>query len=188
MSDRYAIGQPGGTYFLTTTVVNWIDIFTRDRYRTIVLDSLSHCVQHKHLTLHAWVLMSNHLHWIASAPEDVNLSDVVRDFKKFTSYAIVQSILNDGGESRRDWMMNLFGFAGTRNTSNTRYQVWQNGSHAEALFSPKVFKQKLDYLHANPVRAGWVDRPEDYRYSSARDYLGEVGLLNIEPIILKEFV
>ena len=131
--------------------------------------------------------MSNHMHWIASTPDSVSLAAIVRDFKKFTVTQRIQSIQSDN-ESRRDWLLNLFGFAGKFNASNTSYQLWQNGNHAEALFSPKMFKQKLDYIHFTPVRNGLVELPEQYRYSSAQDYRVEAGLLPVEPVGLKDFV
>jgi putative transposase len=121
-------------------------------------------------------------------PDDVSLADVIRDFKKYTATALVESIKSNSGESRKRWLLDLFAFAGARNVSNKTYQVWQHGNHAEALFSEKLFAQKLDYVHNNPVRNGLVERPEDYRYSSARDYVGQKGLIEIEPIVLKVFV
>jgi putative transposase len=188
VSDAYSIQNKGGIYYLTLTVISWIDVFTRKRYCDIILDSLTYCRQHKGLQLHAWIIMSNHVHLIASTADDEQLSNVLRDFKKHTSKSIIDSITNDTGESRKEWMLNLFAFAGARNKANTTYQVGQNGNHAVALFSPAVFKQKIDYLHNNPIRNGLVSKPEDYLYSSAKDYLGEKGLIEIDPVILKEYV
>ncbi|MET3540697.1 REP element-mobilizing transposase RayT [Pontibacter aydingkolensis] len=71
---------PGGLYFLTMTVVDWVNIFTRPVYKHIIVDALRFCQENKGLRLHAWVLMSNHLHLIASTAEDKNLSDILRDF------------------------------------------------------------------------------------------------------------
>jgi putative transposase len=188
MSNAYAIRQSGGTYFVTSTVTGWVDVFTRQRYRDIVLDSLSFCIRQKGLTVHAWVVMSNHLHLIASVSDEAYLSNVLRDFKSFTSKAILHSIATEAGESRKEWMLALFGTAGKMNAANTGFQLWQNGNRAVSLYSPAVLKQKLDYVHNNPARNGLVALPEHYLYSSAKDYIGEKGLLDIEPFILKEFV
>lgn len=183
MSDAYAISQPGGMYYLTCTVTGWVDVFTRQRYRDIILQSLAFCSAHKKLSVHAWVVMSNHLHLIASVPDDVSLGNVMRDFKTYTSKAIQSEVATTPEESRKDWMLPLFKGSGVSNGG-----FWQGGNHAVVLYSPAVIRQKLDYIHRNPVRAGWVRLPEEYLYSSAIDYRGGRGLLEIEPLIFKEFV
>ena len=98
---------PGYAYFVTLTIVEWIDIFTRPAYKYLVIDALNYCVDRKGLKIYCWCLMSNHLHMIASASEDNNLSDIIRDFKKFTSKQIVDTIKKIP-ESRQDWLLNLF--------------------------------------------------------------------------------
>ena len=185
MSDAYAIGQTGGMYYVTCTVDGWVDVFTRKRYRDILIDSLTFVIRNKKFSLHAWVIMSNHLHLIASVPDGVSMGDLMRDFKTFTSKTVLRSIETEPGESRKEWMVSLF-----RKTINGQMvtQFWQSGNHAVSLFSQPVIKQKLEYLHNNPVRAGWVRLPEEYVYSSAIDYAGGKGLVEIEPIIFKEFV
>ena len=92
-------------YFITTTVVNWIDIFTRPKYKHIVLESLDYCRQHKGLIIYAWVLMSNHLHAIVRSESDESVADIMRDFKKHTSKRIIAELQDDMQESRREWML-----------------------------------------------------------------------------------
>ena len=101
----------GEVYFVTITVVDWIDVFTRPRYKRIVVDSLLYCQQHKGLEIYAWVLMTNHLHAIVSAGEKFPLGDIIRDFKKFTSKRILNELQTDLQESRRDWMLDRFHFS-----------------------------------------------------------------------------
>ncbi len=184
MAFARRIQNPEGVYFVTFATVQWVDVFTRPDYVTIVLESLRHCQQHKGLRLHAWCLMSNHLHLMLSTDFGHHPSDVLRDFKKFTSRQIVSAIeQSETGESRRNWMLWLFRSAGERNSKNQVYQFWQQETHPIELFSNKFIDQKLDYIHQNPVKAGWVDEPWEYRYSSARDYMNNTkGLLDLEMI------
>jgi REP element-mobilizing transposase RayT len=185
MDKPYQINDPEGIYFLTFVTVAWVDVFTRARYREILLDSLQYCQKEKGLLIYAWCLMSNHLHLIAGAKhKEPSLSDILRDLKKFTAKQILQSIQNqDEPESRREWMLWLFGSAGERNSRNTNFQFWQQENHAEYLYSPAFIKQKLDYVHNNPVKEQIVEKPEDYLYSSARNYVGMKGLLEVEYLL-----
>lgn len=207
-------------YFVTTTVVNWIDVFTRPKYKQIILDSLAFCQQTKGLEIYAWVLMPNHLHMIVGVAETMAadktteadcksaetgkqcprddasfMASIMRDFKKFTSKKILEALLNDTQESRRGWMLRLFAEASeSRRIANPakhegcrianpptqdHYRFWQEGYYSETICTEKFFRQKLDYIHNNPVKAEIVDKREYYPFSSARDYMGEKGLLDV---------
>ena len=183
-SKPYSISNPGVIYFLTFAVVEWADVFTRKRYADIVIESLIYCQKEKGLKLYGWCLMSNHFHMIASAREGTNLSDILRDFKKYTSSRIIKSIKEEAGESRRNWMLWIFSQAGKKNSNNTAYQFWQQNNHAEELMSNKFMDQKLDYIHNNPVEAGFIDCTEEYLYSSARNYCGRRGWIAVDLLIL----
>ena len=113
--------------------------------------------------------MSNHLHLIVSAKNN-DLSDVLRDFKKFTSKQIIAAIENIRHESRRDWMLNIFRVQGEKNSRNKTYQFWLQDNQPQELYSPAFIFQKINYIHNNPVEAGIVEKPEHYLYSSAKDY------------------
>ena len=169
---------PGYQYYLTMTVVDWVDIFTRPHYRHIIVDALRYCQQYKGLQLHAWCLMSNHLHLIASAQEGINLSDILRDFKKFTSKRVVAA-MSEINESRRKWMYNRFEYAGRYNPKIKNFKFWQDGNEAKEIHTNHFLEQKLAYIHRNPVAAEIVEEPEHYLYSSARDYAGRPGLLEV---------
>ncbi|MEM8894882.1 MAG: transposase [Bacteroidota bacterium] len=177
-SGGYKIRNQCGIHFITFAVVEWVDVFTRTAYADIVVQALKHCQKEKGLEIYAWCIMSNHVHLIIAA-KNANLSDILRDFKKFTSKAIVKALLENAGESRREWMLEIFGRAGAQNSRNQSYQFWQQDNHPIELDTNYMMVQKLDYLHNNPVKAGIVDEPSDYRYSSARDYEGRVGQLDI---------
>ena len=168
----------GYIYFLTLTVVDWVDVFTRPVYRHILIDSLKHCQNEKGLEIYAWCLMSNHLHLIASAKEGFNLSDILRDFKKYTSKQLVVAIGKEN-ENRREWMLNRFEYAGVNDKKIKNYKFWQDGNEAKEIHTNHFFGQKLTYIHMNPVESELVDEPEYYVYSSARDYAGTKGLLEL---------
>jgi putative transposase len=156
-------------------VVDWIDLFTRRELVNIILESLAYCIKNKGLELNAWCLMPSHLHMIGRTLERNahSLSDVMRDFKKFTSGKILQAIPVIK-ESRSPWMTRHF------EIGRNQHQLWQEGMHPIELFSRKFTAQKLNYIHYNPVEAGIVDEPEHYLLSSARDYAGyRKGLLEI---------
>jgi REP element-mobilizing transposase RayT len=157
-----------------------VNVFTRKVYRDIVLDSIKHCQHKKCLILHAWCIMSNHLHLIAAAKEN-NLSDIIRDFKKFTSKQMINAIKDNELESRREWMLSIFKQKGEANSRNSEHQFWRQDNQPKELYSSAFVFQKLSYIHNNPVEAGVVDKPEEYLYSSARDYkqTKKCGLLDV---------
>ena len=174
----YPIRNQQGLYFITCTVVEWLDIFTRPLYKDLIIESLRYCQQQKGLELFAYCLMSNHLHLIARAAEDHVLSDIMRDFKKFTAKQVFQAIHTNQQESRRQWLEWVLHKQGEFNPRNTHIQLWQQPSHNVELLNQEMAQQKLDYIHQNPVRAGICYRAEDYVYSSASCYAGlEAGLV-----------
>jgi len=139
--------------------------------------SLRYCQQHKGLELYAWCLMTSHAHLIISS-EAENLSGILRDLKRHTAKEVLRAIEENAQESRREWMLWLFERAGRRNAHNT-YQFWQQSNHPIELPSNDLRQQRLAYLHPNPVAGGFVDTPEDFLYSSARNYAGRPGLLEV---------
>ena len=94
-------------YFLTFTVVGWVDVFTRTQYANIILESLEFCRKNKQLEIFSYVIMSNHLHIIARHT-DGRLNEVIRDFKSFTAKKIINEIETNPIESRKDWLLHLF--------------------------------------------------------------------------------
>lgn len=173
----------GNIYFLTLTVEDWVDVFTRPIYKHIIVESLEYCQNEKGLEIYSWCLMSNHLHLIAGTKRsENNLSDILRDFKKFTSKNIIVAIKNNP-ESRRKWMLDRFIFAGKFNKKIKEFKFWQDGNEPKEIYSTEFMEQKLDYIHNNPVVAGLVEMPEHYKYSSAKDYAGMKGLLEITLVV-----
>ncbi|MBS4060463.1 MAG: transposase [Bacteroidetes bacterium] len=172
MSRKYKFHNPEGVYFITFAVQSWADVFTRDQYKDLLIESLEYCQLKKGLELFAWCIMTNHVHFIARASASAKLQDILRDFKKFTSKAIIKEIKEHEHESRPELLLKHF------ETSDGN-SFWQADNKPIELWSNKVIQQKLNYIHYNPVKAGLVFKPEDYVYSSAIDYAGGKGLLEI---------
>ena len=170
--------------------MGWIDVFSRPLYRDIIIESLDFCRKNKGLIIVAYVIMSNHIHLIVRADDnaDQGLSEILRDFKKFTAKQIINAIKTQP-ESRRDWLLHMFKYFAKYNTNNREYQFWIQDNHPTALWHPEVIWQKIDYIHLNPVRAKIVTEPDQYLYSSASNYASEnkSGLLKIDLIELPPF-
>ena len=164
MGLTYTIKNQEGQYFITCTVHQWADVFTRELYKEILLDSIRHCQKNKGLQVYGWVLMSNHIHMIISSNKN-KLSDIIRDFKKYTATKIAEAISNNPKESRKGWLLWLL-------VKEEEISFWQDGYHGEEIFTVDFFETKLNYIHLNPVRAGLVEKEEEYLYSSCGDYYG----------------
>ncbi len=175
--DKYLISDQHAPYFITCTVVHWIDLFSRKDYKDILVDSLNHCIDHKNLVLYAWVIMTNHIHLAARCDPPGGMSAFLRDFKKFTSKKVIDT-MDTISESRKEWLLDKFSFEAKRTRRAENYKVWKDDNHAIDL-SHIDLMEKVNYIHNNPVPAGLVDFPEHYVYSSARDYIGEKGLVKV---------
>lgn len=181
MSVKYKIRDQQGLNFLTCTLCCWVDLFTRAAFRDIVLDSWKYCREHKGLQVWGYVIMSNHIHLIASAKAPHKLENIVRDFKAHTARKFLE-LLQDKTrpESRREWLLYLFQYFAKKFKGAQQHQVWQHDNHPIELYSEKVVIQKLRYIHANPVRAKLVHRPEDWLYSSAGNYAEGRGIYDVD--------
>jgi len=168
--------KKNSSYFLTLTVVGWIDVFTRKNHKDAIIDSLRYCIENKGLNVYSYCLMSNHLHLIVNTNEPYELKDAIRDFKRHTAKKIVEQIKTEP-ESRREWMISEFKKAGSENKKSTRYKFWQSGSHAIELINERFTWNKINYIHNNPVAAGFVCKAEDWKYSSASNYQEQESLL-----------
>lgn len=184
MPTGYQIKEQSATYFMTFQVVYWIDLFSRQVYRDIIVESLKYCQREKGLEIFAWVIMSNHVHILVRSGTG-QLSNTVRDFKKFTSKKIVQCIIEESTESRKEWMLRLFRHAAKRQNIDGIYQVWTHENHAIETTSNVFLESKIEYIHENPVKAGIVRKSQDYIYSSAPVYAGFEGLIDVFPITLR---
>lgn len=178
MSRKYKIRNEGGIYFISFAVVYWIDVFIRNEYKNIFLDSLKYCQDNKGLKVHAWVIMTSHVHLIISSDKD-KLDGIIRDFKSFSSRKLKEAIKDNVKESRKEWMLWMMERAGKKNNNNKGWQFWQQHNKPIELWDNYMLEQKLNYLHQNPVENGFVINAEDYLYSSAGDYAGVKGMLDL---------
>jgi putative transposase len=179
MSDKYKIRDNDKAYFITSTIVGWIDVFTRANHKMLIVQSLRHCIKNKGLSIYAWCLMPSHLHMICRAENGFHLSDILRDFKTYTSKKIIEQI-EEEPESRREWMLEYFSNACKHLKSGQKYKVWQDGNHNEEIFTNKFLYEKLEYIHNNPVKDLIVENAWEYLFSSARNYADMNGLLEVK--------
>ena len=176
MSDKYKT-QSDKLYYVTLTVVGWIDVFTRKEYVYELFKNLKYCQENKGLEIYAYVIMSNHMHLIARS-KDKPLNIVLGNFKSYTSKELIKQIEANSQESRKEWLLHMFKFYGRGNSQNEEFQFWQNGNHAIELCNSEVIKQKINYIHNNPVKQGIVAQPQHYIYSSAYEF-SEIKVLEL---------
>ncbi len=162
-------------HFVTCTTVNWIPIFSYPEFAQIILNSLSFLYSQDRLILQGYVLMENHLHLIGTAE---NLSKEIRTFKSFTARSIIDQLKLNQSYS----LLNQLKSAKLPHKTDQEYQLWQEGFHPQAILSEEMLLQKLEYIHNNPVKRGYIDEPVHWRYSSYRNYQGLSGLIPIEII------
>ena len=155
-----------------------IDVFTRNEYKNILLDCLGFCQKHKGMEVYAWCIMTNHIHLVFRSAGEEKPGDLLGDFKRFTSRKVIQTISENPKESRKEWLLKQFKKAAGLCSNVNENQFWRHDNKPIELWSNKVIAEKIRYIHNNPVEEGVVFRPEDYVYSSARDYSGEKGLLD----------
>jgi REP element-mobilizing transposase RayT len=178
MSRNYKFYNPEGLYFVSFAVVGWLDVFTRNEYKDLVLESLEFCQKNKGMEIHAWCIMTNHVHLIFRSLETQKPELLLGDFKRFTSRSVINAIQENPKESRKESLLDYFKKEAEKSSNTTKHQFWRHDNNPIELWSNEVIQQKIDYIHNNPVEEGIVFRPEDYKYSSAPDYAGEKGLLD----------
>ncbi len=169
---RYKILAEGYPYFFTCTVVNWLPIFSNPQIAQIVLDSLVFMQREKRLILYAYVSMENHLHLIAQAEA---LSKEIASFKSFTARSMVDFYI----AANNHFILDQLAINKREHKRDRIYQVWQEGSHPQQIIDERMLRQKMEYIHYNPVRRGYVELPQHWRYSSAGNYVNGDGLIPV---------
>lgn len=186
MSRKYKFRNNEKIYFISFAIVGWIDLFIRDEYRQVMIQSWKHCQKTKGLEIYGWVIMTSHIHMIVGS-HGQPLAQIMQDMKGFTSKELRKIIETHRSESRKEWMLEIMTRAGSMNSNNVAFQLWQQDNHPIELITPKMAWQKLNYIHDNPVKSGFVSKPEDFIYSSAGDYFGNRGLVEVrllEPLFI----
>ncbi|MDP3352437.1 MAG: transposase [Flavobacteriaceae bacterium] len=182
MSRNYKFHNLEGLYFISFAVVGWLDVFIRNKYKDLFVESLVYCQKNKGLQIHAWCIMTSHVHLVFSSTNGQKPELLIGDLKRFTSKSIVKCIAENPNESRKEYLLDFFKKEAEKSSNVRHYQFWRHDNKPIELWSNKVIKQKIDYTHNNPVESGLVFKPEDYVYSSAINYTGDKGL--IEDVIV----
>ncbi len=169
---RYRFGDDHYAYFMTNTVVAWLPVFSKSDFADVVLESWRFLQREREIVILAFVILENHLHWIGVGPL---LPKRVGEFKSFTATSIIKRMQEEGHET----LLQELRFYKLRHKVDQTYQLWQEGSHPQIIESDDVMWQKVEYIHNNPVRRGYVDDPTHWRYSSAKSYAGQKGLIDV---------
>src|SRR5690554_6176658 len=178
MSRNYKFHNLKGLYFVSFAVVEWLDVFTQNEYKDILISSLFFCQKNKGMEIIAWCIMTNHVHLIFRSVKGQHPALLLGDFKRFTSKAVVKAIQQNPRESRKEFLLEQFRKAAAKSSNVKEYQFWRHDNKPIELWSNKVIWEKISYVPNNPVEAGLVYKAEDYVYSSASDYADEKGLLD----------
>ncbi len=177
MKSRYKIIEGNYPHFVTSTIVEWLPVFTKDIYFNIIIESLKFCRSKKGLKVHAYVILDNHLHMIISGE---HLAKTIKEFKMFTARKIIDTLK----ENNVKWLLTELEFYKKRQKINSQYQVWQEGYHPQVLDTDTKLEQKIGYTHNNPVKRGLVRKQEDWIYSSARDFAGFKSVMEIDKLFV----
>jgi putative transposase len=167
MSEKYKTTEDG-LYFVSFSVVGFMDVFTRRIYQEILVESFIFCQLEKGLKLYCYCIMTNHIHFIA-ASENGSLSNILRDFKSYTATKIMDAISKNIQESRKEWLQAQFKKFGSKSPQKQINQFWKHDNHPFFLYSREMIEQKVNYIHHNPVEAGFVNEPHEWRLSSANE-------------------
>ena len=170
--SRFRFGESAFPHFLTCTVVGWLPVFTRPETVQVLLDSWQFLHDNNRLTLLGYVVLENHVHFIASAE---NLAKEVGDFKSYTARRLIDYLR----ERRVQTLLDGLEFHKVRHKTDREFQLWQEGSHPQIIESESMLRQKLEYIHLNPVKRGYVADPTHWRYSGARNYAGVETLVSV---------
>lgn len=169
---RYTITDNSAPHFLTFTILNWLAIFTRPGTVQIILDALLWRQTRREVKVYGYVILENHMHCILQAPD---LRQQVHDFKAFTAKEILRYL----EEHKAQRLLEQLSFFKKAYKTDAHYQFWEEGSHPQLIQNEETLRQKLDYIHLNPVKRGYVEDAVHWRYSSARNYQGYEGLIPI---------
>ena len=178
MSRKYKFHKPEAAYFVSFATVNWTKIFVEDIYFQILCDNLNFCRKEKGMEIYAYCLMPNHVHLVFRSLGE-NPAGLIGDFKGYTSKRLVE-LIKESNHQEKDLWLRTFLQAGLKTSNVKKHQLWQHDNQPFELYSPRLTKQKVDYIHRNPVAAGLVSQPENWKYSSARNYAGLDAAIEID--------
>ena len=173
--SRYKIYESTYPYFITLTVLHWIPLFTNQDSVKILLDSFKYLQHSDNLKIYAYVILENHLHLVASSDD---LPKTIKKFKSYTAKKLIELLQKQNVKI----ILEQLAFYKKAHKKETTYQIWQEGMQPKLIQDEKTMIQKIEYIHNNPVKRGYVDEAICWRYSSARDYNGTQGLIEVEKL------
>jgi REP element-mobilizing transposase RayT len=171
--SRYKIYEPTHPHFITCTILHWLPIFTNQKSVQIVIDSLKFLQTQDNLKVYAYVILENHLHLVVQSDD---LSKTMESFKKFTANEILKLLKQENVHT----LLDQFKFYKKAHRKDKEYQIWEEGYQPKLIQNDAIMKNKIEYIHNNPIKRGYVDEDWHWRYSSARDYRGIQGLIKVE--------
>jgi putative transposase len=174
MRSRYKIIAPDDTYFVTSSIVNWVDIFTSDKYVKILTEAIKYNQGNRDLEIFAYVIMRNHFHLLCRSGK---LRNIISSIKSYSAKGIIELLKED----KKYDILKIFEENKLPFKMDRKYQVWQEGFHPEEIIGEKMYNQKLEYIHGNPVIAEYVEDISEWKYSSVQDHLeGKQGLIKVD--------
>jgi putative transposase len=176
MRTKYHIFDKEAIYFVTSTIVDWIEIFNNDNYFNLLIDSFEFRKKNENMRLFAYVIMKDHFHAIISSND---LRKTITYIKSYTAKKILELLEIENNFTQLNKLKN----AKLEYKNRSNYQVWQEGYHPQQILSMNMFRQKAEYIHENPVRKGYVEKSVDWKYSSASNYYLGHGIIELDPIV-----
>lgn len=171
--SRYKVHEPTAPHFITCTILHWISIFTRTQTTDIIFASLKYLQKSDNLKVHAYVILENHLHLVVKSDD---IAKSMAKFKSFTAREIINYLKKENAKS----ILEQLAFYKKAHKTDSNFQLWQEGIQAKQIMSEKMMQERINYVHNNPVKRGYVDDGVHWRYSSARDYEGIDGLIEVD--------
>lgn len=171
--SRYKIHEPTHPHFVTCTVLHWLPLFTRQESVAILIECLKYLQTKDNLKLYAYVILENHLHMVLSS-DDLHKS--MQSFKQYTAKQLLELLKKENATT----LLEQLAFYKKAHHKEKSYQVWEEGYQPKLIQCEAMMQVKIDYIHNNPVKRGYVDDAIHWRYSSARDYNGMSGLIEVE--------
>ncbi len=171
--SRYKIYEPSYPHFVTCTVLNWIPLFTNKESVQIILDTLQYLQENDNLKIYAYVILENHLHLVVQSD---NIAKTMAKFKAHTARELIKLLVDRNVQT----ILEQLRFYKKSHKKDREYQVWQEGIQPKLIQSDSMMMTNINYAHNNPIKRGYVDNASHWRYSSARDYEGSCGLIEVE--------
>ena len=178
MSTRNRIFIPNETYFITFTILGWKNIFVQDKYCDLIYNWFDYIQEKYSNSIYAYVIMPNHIHLLLKVSDkSPSLSVLIMNAKRFLAYGIVKILKEDNKKK----LLQYFSQNARKNTG-AKHKLFEDRFDSLIIQSEKFFLEKLNYIHKNPCNKHWrlADCPENYKYSSASNYILEEGIYEIK--------